>query len=506
MSMTVAMLMSWPDMTDTIWVSDQIDETIVAAVGHDVFPGLVSVDEVTVAPPTPHGGYVRPQYGSITVSMEAFARAHAASLITLWPPPQVLYIDLKYWETASATIQPLAYYGQAIGYRTSMSADGATYGLYLDDSYAAVATDAVYDGTLNAVFAAAAATLGVSLVTTYARSPSPQVDYKAAGEVRILDALDAIASFFSHRFYFSSAGLVLVDMFQDNGTALTLSSDEWESVEYPSTQPFSKLVADYTQAGVSKIRLGLQTVQDAGTSTVIAEAKLIVGDTAKATAVSVSAADPSYPGRNLVDGSTSTFWGSGSGTVPGVTMDLTTTPAELNIWSYRLTATNLYFADMPTKWRLYGWHLGLSDYAYIGEVETTSWSALEARTFAVPPAHWPVEKVTTLTFGDEYTLAATCANTYPRIIDALNNIQNLTNVARDRVRLAMPISAEVIPGRNVSVIDYLTSSLSLPTWPTPGSGAITMEQYKISAWLRVDSIAYDFIAQSMVVEGEGRLA
>lgn len=55
MSMTVAMLMRWPDMTDTIWVSDQIDDAIVDSVGHDVFPGLVSVDEVTVAPPTPHG-------------------------------------------------------------------------------------------------------------------------------------------------------------------------------------------------------------------------------------------------------------------------------------------------------------------------------------------------------------------------------------------------------------------------------------------------------------------
>lgn len=435
--------------------------------------------------------------------MEAFARAHAASLITLWPPPQALYIDLKYYEDASSSINPLGYYGQVIGYRTSMSADGASYSLYLDDSHVAVATDAVYDGTLNAVFAAAAATLGVSLVTTYARSPSPQVDYKAAGKVRILDALDAIASFFSHRFYFSSAGLVLVDMFRDNGTALTLSSDQWESVEYPSTQPFSKLVADYTQVGVSKIRLDLQTVQDAGTSTTIAEARLLVGDTAKATAVSVSAADPSYPASNLVDSNTSTFWGSGAGTVPGVTVELTTTPAELNIWSYRLTATNLYYADMPTKWRLYGWHLGLSAYAYIGEVETTSWSALEARTFAVPPAHWPVEKVTNLTFGEEYTLQSTCANTYPRISDALNNINNLTNVARDRVRLTMPITAEVVPGRKIEIVDYLTSSLVLPTWPTPGSGDITMEQYKISAWFHVDSISYDFLAQSMVIEGEG---
>ena len=503
MSMTVATISTWPDLIESFFVGDQLDRDVVAAMDRTIYPGLVRMDEVTVGAGTEHGGFVRPLFGTITIAPDTFARAHADGFESFWPPPRVVRVDPVYYASPSAPISPMLTYGQLVGYRTGMSIDGVTYSLFMDDTYTETATGALYTGTLNEVFSAAAATLGVALNTVAARATSPPVYYKTTGEVRILDALDAIASFFQHRFYFGLNGsivtLYLIDMYRDNGSLLSLTESQWEAVEYPAWLPRAKVTADYTQPSVSRVKIELMAVQGGGHGAVIAEGDVKEGAANLATIAYASASNPSYPVANVVDNNTATYWASGDYTVPGVELYLIASP-ERSIREYALTASSAYTASMPSRWLVYGWHAGILDYRYLGEAESTGWGALESRSYTIPPANWPAEYTTTYTFGEELRVSPTCARTYSQIMAELGHISELVGEGRDRIRLTMPINPDIRIGRRVSIRDYLTCSRTLPKLT---GGTVTQEEYRLQAWLRVDRMTYDFINQSMVVEGEG---
>ena len=66
--------------------------------------------------------------------------------------------------------------------------------------------------TLVDIFSWAAGKLGLALDTTYARNPSPEVGFWLANQMKLVDLLDELSSFFSHFFYISDGTLYLVDM------------------------------------------------------------------------------------------------------------------------------------------------------------------------------------------------------------------------------------------------------------------------------------------------------
>ena len=510
MSMTVISLSSWPIDVDTMWVGDQLDPDVVAAVGRTVWPDLVGMDEVTVAPSSTHGGYVTQRYGTLTIAIDAFARAFAQGMTSLWPPPRVLKIDdLAYYMDAITAVRPFFASGEMIAYRNSMSAEqGVVYALYQTDTYTITTKDYLYAGTLKAVFTAAASALGLGVNTTYARPTSPAVYYRADGDIRIIDALDAIARFFTHRFYIGLDGstptLFLVDMFNDNG-ALTLEDDEWERVEYTNEPPVSQLTAAYTQPFTRRLLLALDAVDGGSTSTVIAEVDVRSGVADLPYTAMATNTLAGYPVGNILDNNTATFWVSGTGTIPGTDLYIVITGGK-PISEYTITSRAASPYGAPGKWRLYGWHEVLFDYYPLGEVSSEGWGALESRTFVVPPCAWPIVQTGIYTFGTVYAVDPTCSNGYTTTINALNNIENIINESRDRVRLALPVRGDIKIGQKITIVDRITCNRIVPGWTSGGSGAITQYDSYFTAWMHVDRVTYDFLTHSMVLEGEGVLS
>lgn len=156
---------------------------------------------------TPYGGQVRLAFGSITLSPDLFGAAD-------WPPPAVCDLVVKYTATTEAAAETL-FSGKA--HLLALDQSSITYDLFETAYTATQASGTTYNATLTTVFATLAASLGVSLDTTLARSPSPAVNYTTTALARTIDIANDLAAFYTHLFYISGSTLYLVDMAADNG-------------------------------------------------------------------------------------------------------------------------------------------------------------------------------------------------------------------------------------------------------------------------------------------------
>lgn len=188
---------------------------------HRWYPHVASLGSLKVSCTKIHGGYAKPVFGSLDL---------LPGLVAGLSYP----ITIKLTETneAEATV---IFTGTA--HRTSEERDSIKYDLYGVDNQHKV-TGVAYSGTLVAVFASACTTLGYTLDSSKARTPSPAVSYTSSGEKELLDNLSEMASFFCHGFTIVGTTLALFDMLGDTGSDM-LSEFEYFKGSYTDGKPVS---------------------------------------------------------------------------------------------------------------------------------------------------------------------------------------------------------------------------------------------------------------------------
>ena len=284
-------------------------------------PYVINLDSVQYRIKHLYGGYIAPQWGSITLTQDVFAND--------WPPPQTIGITIKVGDT-----QDIQFEGS--GYLDSFTRESVTYTLQpldlsqdcldqapdfpetspvtyndnrvypiafgsivhanplrigLDTEYkyhkgdiaGVIGTDwHVYDdgvnidanvtdnsdGTFNLsaapvgevtisgngtnvtlidVFSWGAAKLGLTLNSTYARSPSPKVNVWLNQQQKVIDFLDLTASFYTHCFYIRAGVLHLIDMAATVGTK-TITEFEYMPSQYHLDQAVKSISCSWNVA------------------------------------------------------------------------------------------------------------------------------------------------------------------------------------------------------------------------------------------------------------------
>ncbi len=409
-------------------------------VEHFYEPLVVSLDELSFSGRTPHGGWAEPNYGNIVLLPSAFDGAGE------WEPPQVCPIKVFYGLTGE-TGSRLMFAGTA--YRTSMGAEEITYAIYPPE-YTAETGDAYYRGTLNAVLTDGCTALGLTLNTTYARAPSPAVDYPVSGEgnTKVIDNMSDIAAFYSHRFFIENGVLYLVDCHRDAWSVLNINTKDAISAEYVDSAPLKKLTADYTLPRPYNIQI---LIKEAGgqTTTVVSDFYLTFRENDplswhSPTALSANYAHATYPITNARDNVATTYWSSsGYNLVDNILYAIMQYGAGYPILKYRIKAySNPIYT--PTRWEIYGRCENRMQYKKMGEQESnTPWLASEARDFDIPDnVNAPISlNGSSLAIGEEINISPVCHPKYANIVTALTNIRTI--VQRDRFQIQMPMPDKV---------------------------------------------------------------
>ena len=175
-----------------------------------------------------YGGYIRPGFGSIKFSHDLFG-------VDDWPPPMNVDVAVYYTATTEAAKETI-FTGKA--HYQNMTRDNVEYELY-GESYSALVTDTTaFDDTLVnvATWFCNAARLNLTLNTTYARSPSPDVKFTNSGDRLAIDLFGDVCAFFTHCFYVSAGTLYLIDMLADAST-VTLTEFDFYPSEYTCEVP-----------------------------------------------------------------------------------------------------------------------------------------------------------------------------------------------------------------------------------------------------------------------------
>ncbi|MDY0322315.1 MAG: hypothetical protein RBR23_11345 [Arcobacteraceae bacterium] len=447
------------------------------AVEHFYEAAVVSLGQLRIATRQPWGGWAEPEYGDLVLLPSVFSAA--------WPPPRTCAVSVWLGQ-AGETGARLLFTGTA--YLAEIGREAVVYALY-GPEYATEVEDATYTGTLASVFAAACATLGLTLNATYGRTTSPAVLYAATGKERLIDRLSDLAAFFSHRFYIEGTTLYLVDCLRDNGAILGLTEFDVLPGAYTASPPCKRFVADYPLPPPRNIQLVFDESTGAGTAVYLAEVKLNRNGNMDAwlspTTLSASSSHASYPIANARDNNAATFWSSGGG-VPGAFVQAVYGTSPL--FGYSLQAHPSVVADnAPTSWAVYGLCANRSEYKLMGQGTAANWAAGEIKEFELPKeVNAPIELAGSHPFGDEVPVAPACHTTYAQILAALGNIKTI--MERTRVQLRLPLDVATLPriGQKLTLTD---ESLAATT----------------SVWARVSAITYDFDTWTCVVEGEGGL-
>jgi len=201
---------------------------------HDIHMWDAKVEEVsniTSVIEYQYGGYMRPQYGSITFIPTLFKND--------FPPPETIESSIKVGDTESGAIQ--------------LCESLCSLGLYDREiiSYNAIGTakqdydsDNSFSGTLIDMFnwACDSSRLNYTLDTTHARTPSPAISKTLSGDNLIVDMLSEASAYFSHYFYIEGNTLYLIDMFANTGSK-TLSEFDYTPVSYQSSEDISLLTS-----------------------------------------------------------------------------------------------------------------------------------------------------------------------------------------------------------------------------------------------------------------------
>lgn len=179
--------------------------------------------------PNDFGGYCKMGFGSISYLPSLYADD--------WPPPTECDLSIYYTATTEAAKETLF---TGFDYFESMDRGVIGCGLYGPKFTATVADETAYDDTLANVFATwcGGGLLNLTLDTTYARAPSPNVLHTTSGEQLCIDLASKIAAFYSHMFYISGTTLYLIDMLADAGSS-TITEFDYLPSNYEGFPPVS---------------------------------------------------------------------------------------------------------------------------------------------------------------------------------------------------------------------------------------------------------------------------
>lgn len=467
---------------------------------HVYLPRVVSIDEVRFGSDSPHGGYVRLTYGSLTLTHEVFT-----GRVGDWPPPRRFLAAVWYTTKPQAT---RLFEGTAQLDR--ITEGGVIYALRPMDEFSQETDEQEYKDTLVNIFTAACADLGLTLDATAARTPSPGISYIAKGKQLLVNNLHHMAKWACHRFWVDDGILYLSDILTPHGTDISLTSRDVEAVEYTYNQPYRKFSADYTQPYMRNLQMVLQEVEAGSTQAVIAEIKhsrAQGGTTAAFSAMVASSEQAGNPVSNLKDGSTATVWANNVTVAPTnrvgdagqVWLQMAVTSGTVG--EYTLTARNSATPTMPSRWDLYGYNVATDRYQMLTSVESTGWGALEERRFPVPvDANWPVEVPGSFAYGEDFRVSPACHRAYSTIFNHLRVIR--TVVERPVITLSMPLPS--VDGGHVL---QTPPALGQRIWIYDTSLADSESGLPVTnGWLHVDGIGYDFISHRCQVYGMGVIA
>lgn len=453
-----------------------------------VRPAVLDLSEFTWAMSSPHGGRMTCEYGTLTLRPTFFAEM-AAQDSAWWPPPPVIGQIKVGWYPDDGS----AYWAAPellVGWLESWDSEQVVYSLRPRQVAAVTETDYHYKGTLVECAQHAAFMLGLSAITGGSRPTAPAVDWVAAGEMEVHDALDAICQYHGHFYYVSGSALYLIDLLATKPSTSGYGPGEYSAIAYLQAPPVRRISAAWTPEYIRQIYLEILAADNAYATCGLTEVQVCYADDGPLYApvtVYASANDPLYPASNLIDGNPATAWSSGGSQVPGVTLGMSISVGTLR--GYALGGY-LFRAYSPTKWNLYAYDEFNAKWWRLAEVESAGWDDVETRRFVLPEAQWQVWRevayttgATDHTIGEELTVTA-CHTGFYYITAALEVIEQV--VKRKRVRVALPIRGSIIP-----------STLRLYQDPTAADGR------SVESWLKVDSITYNFGASSMVIEGYG---
>lgn len=451
--------------------------------------GVLAFDQVRWACSTPHGGLMRPEFGSISFAPAVFAAVDSS----WWPPPRVLKQITISWHTPGGSLFVVP--GVFAGYLAELTGETVTYTLHALSEPTATAKDVRYKGTLATVFRAIAAELGLIASITNARAPSPPIDWFVSGENLLIDNLDKMAAFFSHVVYLSDTTAYLIDTYIEVPSTITLTPGDVIDAGIVPVGPYSRITATWSPPYQTRLRLTIRDRDDGGaTGVAISEVDIArqIGGTLVAPDYGIGYSTTGVTdSTSMVDSNAATYWTSG-GLTNGAEVYLLVTVGI--IAEYALMARSSGTPYMPITWDLAGWNPYTLDYEHITYVTTTApWSAAEQRRFPVPEdITWTVTYDMTyqaaggpIVLGEEYRLPYSCASDYTRIYGALANISTIIGSGRWRTRLTLPIRS-IFPGTRVQVTGMKLGG------PAP-----------VRYWCLAHALTYDFIGGTVTVEGPG---
>jgi hypothetical protein len=111
--------------------------------------------------------------------------------------------------------------------------------------------------TLATIFswACSAARLPLSLDLTKDKSPSPQINYWASSQTKLIDFLSLIAAWHTHLFYIKISTLYLIDMNIDNGTR-TITEYNYFPAQYSDQAPLAKIIGNWKERSAANETIG----------------------------------------------------------------------------------------------------------------------------------------------------------------------------------------------------------------------------------------------------------
>ena len=204
--------------------------------------------------PLDYGGYCKLEWGSIKIAGMFFQTGN----LGVWPPPAEMDITIYHTDTDEASAVTLL---SGVAHRVAVDLQGVTYDIYGPEYADTVAASTAYNDTLVTIAMAMCATLGLSLDSTAARSPSPAVVHTTSHERLLIDLLSDFCAFYSHLFYIEGTTLYLVDMLADNGSR-TIEFKYLRGPEY-HWEPLTYEVTDGTNVSFGTNKYGRSVRQDA---------------------------------------------------------------------------------------------------------------------------------------------------------------------------------------------------------------------------------------------------
>ncbi len=210
------------------------------ALEHFWEPVVASCGAITLATDYVYGGYVRPKYGKIELTPDAFVEDAD------WPPPSAMPISLFISDNNEANRETVLV---GMAHRESIANDGIVYDLYAPD-YADRFTDHVYNDNISPLFVNVILGASYSLDADTSKSDSdnaPYINYTDKGDQVIIDSLSKACACAAHFFYIDGTIAYLVDMLSDNGSREITEFDFFPS-SYRDDVPYSTFTCGDTSS------------------------------------------------------------------------------------------------------------------------------------------------------------------------------------------------------------------------------------------------------------------